>query len=175
MQSRRRRDLHAVCKEMSSWDALTCHRRSSAVGRMNPWHVPRGMSLQVAAAPQGGAESEARRGCTWRGAASGGLLPCRPCRQRARRVRPCAHRAAPAVSLRPHACLVRVFPGPQCRRSAVCAPAPGSLQWACGRALCARASCAFGCARRTWGPGGRPGVWGGVTGNGASGTVDSRV
>jgi hypothetical protein len=123
----------------------------------------------------GGAESEARRGCTWRGAASGGLLPCRPCRQRARRVRPCAHRAAPAVSLRPRACLVRVFPGPQCRRSAVCAPAPGSLQWACGRALCARASCAFGCARRTWGPGGRPGVWGGVTGNGASGTVDSRV
>jgi hypothetical protein len=33
---RRRRDLRAVCKEMSSWDALTCHRRSSAVGRMNP-------------------------------------------------------------------------------------------------------------------------------------------
>jgi hypothetical protein len=32
MQTRRRRDLRAACKEMSLWDALTCHYRSSVVG-----------------------------------------------------------------------------------------------------------------------------------------------
>jgi hypothetical protein len=30
------KDLHAVCKEMRFMGALTCRRRSSVVGRMNP-------------------------------------------------------------------------------------------------------------------------------------------